>query len=143
MEVTVAAQDTKPGGPMGHEPRCLLARDVLNRVGDKWSAYTIALLGGGTMRFSELRREIDGISQRMLTVTLRALERDGLIDRKVYPVIPPRVDYSLTPLGRSLLQAVRQLVAWSEANTEAIQAARERYDASADGMDDAPVAAAR
>jgi DNA-binding HxlR family transcriptional regulator len=133
----VAAQDTKPGGPMGDEPRCLLARDVLNRVGDKWSAYVIALLGGGTMRFSELRREVEGISQRMLTVTLRALERDGLIDRQVYPVIPPRVEYALTPLGRSLLEAVRGLIAWSEANTQAIQDARQRYDATVESMDDA------
>jgi DNA-binding HxlR family transcriptional regulator len=136
------AQDTQPGGPLGDEPRCLVGRDVLNRVGDKWSAHTIALLGGGTMRFSELRRGIDGISQRMLTVTLRALERDGLIDRQVYPVIPPRVEYSLTPLGRSLLVAVRGLIEWSEANTDAVQQARERYDAAAERADgDAPLTA--
>jgi DNA-binding HxlR family transcriptional regulator len=88
----------------------------------------IATLGGGTRRFTELRRNIDGISQRMLTVTLRGLERDGIITRTVHPVIPPRVDYALTPMGESLLQTVAALVHWSEAHTHNIQLARARYD---------------
>lgn len=103
-------------------------REVLDRVGDKWSVYVIHMLGGGTMRFSELRREIEGISQRMLTVTLRGLERDGLVSRTVYPVVPPRVDYALTPLGETLLEAVCALFNWSEEHRTDIDEARRRYD---------------
>lgn len=118
-----------PSGPMaGSRPPNCLAGEVLNRIGDKWSVYAIASLGAGTLRFSELRRRIDGISQRMLTVTLRALERDGLITRAVYPEIPPRVEYTLTPLGRSLLDVVADLVAWSETHTADIDQARTDYD---------------
>lgn len=107
------------------------ARDVLGRVGDKWSAYVIALLGDGTRRFTDLLRSIEGISQRMLTVTLRGLERDGIVTRKVYPVVPPRVDYALTPMGQTLLATIRQLVEWADRHTEDIDAARTRYDARA------------
>lgn len=103
-------------------------REVLDRVGDKWSVYVIHMLGDGTMRFSELRRGIEGISQRMLTVTLRGLERDGLVSRKVYPVVPPRVDYALTPLGETLLETVCALFNWSEEHRADIDAARHRYD---------------
>lgn len=103
-------------------------REVLDRVGDKWSVYVIHMLGGGTMRFSELKRGIEGISQRMLTVTLRGLERDGLVSRTVYPVVPPRVDYELTPLGETLLEAVCALFNWSEEHRADIDAARIRYD---------------
>ena len=81
-------------------------RDLLDRLGDKWSLLVVELLGHGVLRFSELKRQIDGISQRMLTLTLRHLERDGLITRTVHPVVPPRVDYELTALGRSLLDAL-------------------------------------
>jgi DNA-binding HxlR family transcriptional regulator len=109
-------------------PNTCHAREVLDRIGDKWSVYVIATLGGGTRRFTELRRNIDGISQRMLTVTLRGLERDGIITRTVHPVIPPRVDYALTPMGESLLETVAALVHWSEAHTQSIQQARARYD---------------
>lgn len=104
-------------------------REVLDRVGDKWSVYVIHTLGGGgTMRFSELKRSIQGISQRMLTVTLRGLERDGLVSRTVYPVVPPRVDYELTPLGETLLETVCSLVNWSEEHRADIDAARVQYD---------------
>ena len=103
-------------------------REVLDRVGDKWSVLVIHLLGAGTRRFSELLRTIDGISQRMLTVTLRGLERDGLVTRTVYPVVPPRVDYALTPLGRTLLEAVTPLMEWSEAHTNDIAASRAAFD---------------
>ena len=115
--------------PPPHPENCA-ARDVLDRVGDKWSAQVIALLGTGTARHMEIRRAIDGISQRMLTVSLRALERDGLISRRVYPVIPPRVEYSLTELGCSLLDIVRALVDWSADHTGDILAARQRYDST-------------
>jgi len=112
-----------------HEVEGCLAREVLDRIGDKWSVYVIDALAAGTMRFSELRRAVDGVSQRMLTVTLRGLERDGLIVRQVYPVIPPRVEYSLTPLGRSLLDIVEALVAWSADHITDVGQARRSYDA--------------
>jgi DNA-binding HxlR family transcriptional regulator len=103
-------------------------REVLNRIGDKWSVQIIALLGDGPMRFSELRRSIEGISQRMLTLTLRGLERDGLITRTVFPEIPPRVDYELTRLGNTLLEPISALAAWAEQHRTAIQEAREAFD---------------
>jgi DNA-binding HxlR family transcriptional regulator len=108
---------------------CLAVREVLNRVGDKWSVLVVLLLGDGKKRFGELRRGIDGISQRMLTLTLKGLERDGLITRTVYPTIPPRVDYELTKLGGSLLKPIRELGNWAGQNRERIQSARDRYDA--------------
>jgi DNA-binding HxlR family transcriptional regulator len=112
-----------------HVPsECPAVREVLNRVGDKWSVLVVALLGDGKKRFSELRRSIEGISQRMLTLTLKGLERDGLITRTMYPTIPPRVEYELTKLGRSLLIPITGLGAWAAQNRERIQAARERYD---------------
>ena len=105
------------------------ARDVLARVGDTWSVYVIHILGDArTLRFSELRREVDGISQRMLTVTLRGLERDGLVARTVYPEIPPRVEYSLTALGVTLRQHLRGLVAWAADHLAEVDAARSAYD---------------
>jgi DNA-binding HxlR family transcriptional regulator len=111
-----------------HGP-CPAVREVLNRVGDKWSVLVVSLLGGGKKRFSELRRSIEGVSQRMLTLTLKGLERDGLITRTVYPTVPPRVEYELTKLGRSLLMPITALEAWATKNRQRIQAARERYDA--------------
>ena len=106
-------------------------REVLGRIGDKWSLYVIHLLGGGTRRFSELRRHIGGITPRMLTVTIRSLERDGLISRTVYPVVPPRVEYALTPLGESLLQAATTILLWADAHQADLSAARARYDEAA------------
>jgi DNA-binding HxlR family transcriptional regulator len=91
---------------------------------------TIARLGTGTQRFSQLRRDIEGISQRMLTVTLRNLERDGLVSRRIYPEVPPRVEYTLTDLGVSLHESILGLVQWSENHTTEIQQARTRYDGS-------------
>jgi DNA-binding HxlR family transcriptional regulator len=101
---------------------------VLTRVGDKWSVLTISLLGERTMRFSELQRSIEGISQRMLTLTLRQLERDGLVSRTVYPEVPPRVEYTLTDLGCTLLQTVRALGMWAEEHRSDIESARARFD---------------
>ncbi|MBF6320919.1 helix-turn-helix transcriptional regulator [Nocardia cyriacigeorgica] len=106
-------------------------RQILDRIADKWSLLTIALLAGRTMRFTELRREIDGVSQRMLTRTLRHLERDGLVRRTVYPVVPPRVDYELTPLGGSLHETIQALVTWTETHQREIAAARTAYDSRA------------
>jgi DNA-binding HxlR family transcriptional regulator len=107
-------------------------RDLLDRLADKWSLLVVELLGRGTRRFTELRREIDGISQRMLTLTVRQLERDGLVQRTVYPVVPPRVEYALTPLGESLLEAIEPLVAWTRAHRDEIATARTVYDGSAE-----------
>jgi DNA-binding HxlR family transcriptional regulator len=116
----------------GHKPlsrdACPAVREVLNRVGDKWSVLIVALLRDGPMRFNELRRSIEGISQRMLTLTLRGLERDGLVSRSIESTIPPRVDYALTSLGRTLLDPIMALAAWAERHRETIQKARERYD---------------
>jgi DNA-binding HxlR family transcriptional regulator len=106
-------------------------RQILDRVADKWSLLTIALLERQTLRFSELQRRIDGVSQRMLTVTLRQLERDGLVTRTVYPVVPPRVEYSLTDLGCTLLSTIQSLVSWTEEHQQEIAAARAAYDARA------------
>jgi DNA-binding HxlR family transcriptional regulator len=103
-------------------------RQILDRVADKWSLLVIALLEHRTLRFTELRRRIDGISQRMLTVTLRQLERDGLLRRTVHPVVPPRVDYALTPLGSTLHPTIQALVTWTEAHQQEIAAARADYD---------------
>ena len=105
-------------------------RQILDRVADKWSLLVIALLERRTLRFTELRREIDGVSQRMLTVTLRQLERDGLVRRTVHPVVPPRVDYELTPLGATLHETIQALVTWTEAHQNEIAAARAAYDAA-------------
>lgn len=107
---------------------CPAVREVLSRVGDKWTVQIVDLLGGGAMRFSELRRSIEGISQRMLTHTLRGLERDGLVTRTVFPTIPPRVDYALTALGETLLEPIQGLAEWAAANRFSIQAARDRFD---------------
>ena len=108
---------------------CLAVREVLNRVGDKWSVQVVGLLGDGKKRFSELRRSIEGISQRMLALTLKGLERDGLITRTMYPTIPPRVEYELTKLGRSLLTPITELGDWAGRNREKMQIARNQYDA--------------
>jgi DNA-binding HxlR family transcriptional regulator len=111
-------------------PRRSHAREILARVGDKWSVYVIHVLGeAGTLRFNELRNRVDGISQRMLTVTLRGMERDGLVTRKVYPEVPPRVEYALTKLGATLRQLVSGLVEWSDAHLTQVDAARATYDA--------------
>ena len=107
---------------------CRAIGDVLARVGDKWSVLVVSRLGNGALRFNELRRSIGGISQRMLTLTLRGLERDGLVTRTVFPTIPPRVDYALTPLGRDLLDPVSALGAWAIRNQPKIARARAQFD---------------
>ena len=114
------------GGPLASPCR---ATEILGRVGDKWSLQVIHGLGDGARRFTDLKRAIDGISQRMLTVTLRGLERDGIVTRTMYPVMPPRVDYALTPMGRTLLEAACSLVGWAHAHLEEIDTARAEYDA--------------
>jgi len=102
-------------------------RDVLDQIGDKWSTLFVLILGERPHRFGELRRAIPDISQRMLTQTLRDLQRDGLVNREVFPTVPPSVEYSLTPLGRSLLEPLSHLIRWADANHDAIRAAREEF----------------
>jgi DNA-binding HxlR family transcriptional regulator len=107
---------------------CRTVTEILSRVGDKWSVQVVVQMGEGPKRFNELRRSVTGISQRMLTLTLRGLERDGLVTRTVYPTIPPRVDYQLTGLGCSLLKTVRGLGEWAIQNRDEILKARRRFD---------------
>lgn len=110
------------------DAECPATREILNRVGDKWSVLVIVILGDGTKRFSELKRTINGISQRMLTLTLRGLERDGLVKRTVLPTNPPRVDYDLTPLGRTLLAPVAKLALWAQRHRPEVMRARGTFD---------------
>lgn len=103
-------------------------REVLDRVGDKWSVQVVSELGSGPRRFSDLKRSVSGISQRMLTATLRGLERDGLVSRTVYPTVPPQVEYDLTPLGRTLLDTVWSLLNWALTHMDDMAEARREYD---------------
>jgi|SRR5580692_10037626 DNA-binding HxlR family transcriptional regulator len=113
--------------PDSAAPACRV-RSVLDRIGDKWAIYAVDRLGAGPHRFSQLLRGIDGITPRMLTVTLRGLERDGLVTRTVRATVPVRVDYALTPLGETLREAIGQLVTWADAHLREIEAAQVTYD---------------
>src|SRR3977135_3247269 len=126
------AQERTPMLPSNlHVPEdCRAVSEVLDRIGDKWSVLVVAMLGEGPKRFNELRRAIASISQRMLTLTLRGLERDGLITRTMFPTIPPRVDYALTEVGCSLLTPVNALGPWARQNRHKIQQARVQFDAA-------------
>ncbi len=124
--VTTAPADLAPCGREDH-PDCGI-RDVLDRIGDKWSVLVIVELAGGPRRFRELQRAIDGISQRMLTLTVRRLERDGLVLRTVYPTVPARVDYRLTETGTGLTHLVKALADWSRTHRAVIAEARHAYD---------------
>jgi DNA-binding HxlR family transcriptional regulator len=115
--------------PHGPSQECRKVNQIISRIGDKWSVLVIMLLYRKPHRFSELKRGIGGVSQRMLTLTLRNLERDGLVDRTVTPSIPPRVDYELTDLGRSLAEPVRALGSWAFEHLDTIAGAQARYDA--------------
>jgi DNA-binding HxlR family transcriptional regulator len=107
---------------------CRAVTAVLSRIGDKWSVLVISLLGDGPMRFSALKAAIGGISQKMLTATLRGLERDGYVTRTVHPTVPPRVDYALTDIGRDLLVPVKALSDWARRNRVRVEEARARFD---------------
>ena len=107
---------------------CLAVSDILQRIGDKWSLLVVQNLGDGPQRFNELKHHIGNISQKMLTTTLRSLERDGFVTRTVFPTIPPRVDYELTDLGRELLIPVKGLAEWAIANASRVSEARARFD---------------
>jgi DNA-binding HxlR family transcriptional regulator len=124
---TEVTADLEPCGTEDH-PDCGI-RDVLTRVGDTWSVLVVVELASGDRRFRELQRAIDGISQRMLTLTLRRLERDGLVNRTVYPTVPAHVSYALTESGTSLTHLVKALADWSLAHRTGIAASRQNYDA--------------
>ena len=113
-------------------PVCRTISTLLSRIGDKWTVLVVTTLGEGPRRFNELRREIPSVSQRMLTLTLRNLERDGLVSRTVTPTIPPRVDYALTGLGQSLLHPIKGLADWALDHVETIHEAQARFDADHD-----------
>jgi DNA-binding HxlR family transcriptional regulator len=123
------AMPKKPSPPSVLEPQCP-SRLVLDRIADKWTALVIQILARGTRRYAELQRAIGGISQKMLTQTLRSLERDGLVQRKVHPVVPPKVEYSLTRLGRTLIEPLHALCRWSERHLAELQANRARAKAA-------------
>lgn len=124
------SRDTVPPRGGRDAPACAAVAPVLARVGDKWSVLIVRALGPGPRRFNDLKRDIGGISQRMLSLTLRGLERDGLVTRTVFATMPPRVDYALTGLGRSLWEPVEALGAWAHRHHPEIAAAQRRFDAA-------------
>ena len=115
-------------GPDASHERCKPIAEIVARIGDKWSVLIVMLLGDGPKRFNEMRRLIGGISQRMLNLTLRGLERDGFVSRTAYPTVPPRVDYDLTELGRFLREPISRLGEWAFAHRPAVDAARVAFD---------------
>lgn len=131
MNVTIPPHDPDSSG-------CQRISQVLARVGEKWSILIIITLAAGPRRFSEIKRSINGISQRMLTLCLRGLERDGLVKRTVYAVMPPHVEYELTALGHSLTEPVRALGAWASKHISDIDAARKEFDARAEHQGQTP-----
>jgi DNA-binding HxlR family transcriptional regulator len=120
--------------PNVFDPNCG-SRRVLNLIADRWTALVIYALDRETRRYSELEKMIGGISQKMLTQTLRNLERDGIVARTVYPVVPPHVEYALTPLGTTLVEALRSLCLWAQENLSAVEAARQLHEQQARGED--------
>ncbi|MEU0946256.1 helix-turn-helix domain-containing protein [Streptomyces canus] len=132
MEVTGSSGGAAAVGPCAAIPAEHMAfiRQVLDRVGDKWSLLLIAVVEAGPLRYTDLQRQIPGISQRMLTLTLRQLREDGLITRTAYAEVPPRVEYSLTPLGRGLHEIVTSLIGWATEHHDEIRAHRSRATAS-------------
>ena len=111
---------------------CRAMAQVLDRIGDKWTVMVVGVLSGGPQRFNTILRTIGGVSHRMLTLTLRGLERDGLVTRTIYPTIPPKVEYELTEMGSSLIGPLRTLSAWGRTNRPAIEEARAQFDAQAE-----------
>jgi DNA-binding HxlR family transcriptional regulator len=130
MDVTLADHPAEPLSPQ--HIRCRSITPILQRIGDKWSILIVMMLARGPQRFNELKRMVEGISQRMLTLNLRGLEREGLVSRRIFPTIPPKVEYALTDLGHSLCGHVIALGQWAEENFDAIEAARQAFDAKAD-----------
>lgn len=127
----VTVEVTKPGCEQAHneDPACTV-RQVLDRVGGKWSIGILVEASNGPVRFTELERSLEGISRRMLTLTLRNLERDGLLVRTVYPTVPPKVEYTATPMARELYDSLTALTSWADRHRDDIAVAREEYDRS-------------
>lgn len=123
---TVLVQNEK----LGRDPNCAAVNDILSSIGDKWTVLIVVTLSKGPMRFNEVRRQVGGISQRMLTLTLRGLERDGLATRTVYPTVPPRVDYALTELGKTLIPPIKAVAGWAIEHREEVADARSNFDAA-------------
>jgi DNA-binding HxlR family transcriptional regulator len=128
MSPGIKPETTETAAQIHAAEKCRAVADVLARIGDKWTVYIVKLLSGGPVRFNEIRRQVPAISQRMLSLTLRGLERDGLVKRTVTPLIPPRVDYELTPKGRTLIEPVKAVAAWAIANRDYVESARAKYD---------------
>lgn len=123
------APQQPPAEPADDEhAQCRAAGQILDRIGDKWSVMVVGYLSKGPMRFNAMMRAIGGVSHRMLTLTLRGLERDGLVKRTAYPTIPPKVEYELTELGSSLIKPLRALATWAQHNRVAVEAARAMFD---------------
>lgn len=120
-----------PAGGSDDHAACRALAEVLSRVGDKWTVMVVGALSQGPLRFNQLRRTIGGVSQRMLTLTLRGLERDGLVARTVFPTTPPRVDYELTALGHTLIEPLQALSAWAGTHLRDVEAARAAFDGAA------------
>ena len=135
IDVTLAEEPLSP-----HGIRCRSIAPILQRIGDKWSILIVMILARGPLRFNELKRMVDGISQRMLTLNLRGLEREGMVTRTIFPTIPPKVEYALTELGRSLCGPIIALGQWAEENYDAIEAARQAFDAKHDEEERLPFA---
>ena len=120
---------------ISHDPNstsCRAVAGVLQRIGDKWTVLLVGLLSDGPKRFNEMKRAVNGISQRMLTLTLRGLERDGLVTRTVYPTVPPKVEYALTELGKTLTETLNAIGQWARMNGDAVEAARLKFDRAHD-----------
>ncbi|MFI9588411.1 winged helix-turn-helix transcriptional regulator [Streptomyces sp. NPDC052236] len=130
MSVGHTAVTTEPVVRCGEEHEDCGIRDVLDRIGDKWSVLVVVELAQGVRRFRQLQRAVPGISQRMLTLTVRRLERDGLVTRTVHPTIPPQVEYALTPTGDSLTHLVKALADWSAEHRDTIARARQEWDSA-------------
>lgn len=116
------------------DAECIATREILTRVGDKWSILVLVSLGEGPVRFNDLKRTIGGISQRMLTTTVRALQRDGFVKRTVHPTNPPQVDYSLTPLGETLQSPILALATWAQDHRAQVYEARKIFDRESEGV---------
>lgn len=129
---TKTAEQAALDAAHGDTNHCKAVGQILDRIGDKWTVMVVGILSHGPMRFNAMQRAIAGVSHRMLTLTLRGLERDGLVSRTVYPTVPPKVEYALTDLGRSLIEPLQALAAWADRNRPTIEAARVAFDASAD-----------
>ena len=124
----------KAAEPQEHEhEECRAVGQALDRIGDKWTVMVVGTLSKGPTRFNAMMRAIGGVSHRMLTLTLRGLERDGLVRRTAYPTIPPKVEYELTELGRSLIGPLKALATWAQRNRPAMEAARARFDQPEEG----------